>query len=464
MTANPHFAPNSQSARDIDGVLHPMSNLSLHQKTGPMTIKSGKGIFVRDEDGKEYIEGLSGLWCVSLGYGEEELITAATEQMRALSYGQLFGSRSTDPVINLCEKLKQILPNSQSKIFLGNSGSDANDTQIKMVWYYNNALGRPDKKKIISRMRGYHGVTVAAASLTGLPAQHIDFDMPAIPVIHTDCPHFYRGGLEGESEAEFVDRIIGNLKDQIEQEGPETIAAFIAEPVMGAGGVVPPPDGYFEKIQAVLKEHDILFIDDEVICGFGRTGNMFGAETYGIAPDTMSMAKALSSAYLPISAVSIPDTMFEAMVSQSEKIGVFGHGYTYSGHPVAAAVAHRTLELMEERDILGHVRSVAPTFQSRLMALGDHPLVGEARGVGLVGALELVKNKETKEAFDPKSGVGPKSMGFGLDHGLIFRAMADNLGLCPPLIITDEEINLLFDRMELALNDTEKWARSEGLL
>ncbi|TNE42599.1 MAG: aminotransferase class III-fold pyridoxal phosphate-dependent enzyme, partial [Alphaproteobacteria bacterium] len=355
-------------------------------------------------------------------------------------------------------------PNSQSKIFLGNSGSDANDTQIKMVWYYNNALGRPKKKKIISRLRAYHGVTIGAASLTGLPAQHTDFDAPAIPVVRTDCPHYYRGAAEGESEADFVDRIVGNLARQIEEEGPDTIAAFIAEPVMGAGGVVPPPTGYFEKVQALLKEHDILFIDDEVICGFGRTGNMFGCETYGINPDTMSMAKALSSAYLPISAVSVPDEMFEAMVRQSEKIGVFGHGYTYSGHPVAAAVALRTLELMEERDVLGHVRSVAPLFQSRLQALGEHPLVGEARGVGLVGAVELVADKATKQAFDPKAAVGPKLMSIALEHGLICRAMVDNIGICPPLVITEEEINMLFDRLEAALNDTEKWARSEGLL
>lgn len=454
---------NSQSARDLNSVLHPMTNLAQHRRTGPMTIASGKGIFVTDDEGKEYIEGMAGLWCVSLGYGEQELIDAATRQMETLAYGQIFAGRSTDAVINLCEKLKEMIPFPMSKIFLGNSGSDANDTQVKLAWYYNNALDRPKKKKVISRQRAYHGVTVAAASLTGLPGQHIDFDMPAIPAIHTDCPHYYRGANDGETQEEFATRLASNLEKLIEQEGPETIAAFIAEPVMGAGGVVVPPRTYFEKIQPILKAHDILFIDDEVICGFGRTGNMFGAETFNMVPDTMSMAKGLSSAYVPISAVAIPETMFDVLVSQSEKIGVFGHGYTYSGHPVAAAVALRTLELLAERDILGHVRSVAPHFMARLKAFEDHPLVGEARGVGLVGVCELVADKKTKKPFDLKAGVGAKCMEFGLAHGLIFRAMGENCAFCPPLIITTDEIDLMFDRFEKALNDTEKWARSEGI-
>ncbi len=457
-------APNSQAARDIDAVFHPMTNLAQHLKTGPMTIQSGKGIYVYDSEGKEYIEGLAGLWCVSLGYGEEELIDAATEQLKQLSYGQLFASRSTDPVIDLAEKLKAMVPIPKSKIFFGNSGSDANDTQVKLVWYYNNAMGRPEKKKVISRMRGYHGVTVAAASMTGLPAQHIDFDMPAIPVVHTDCPHYYRGAEPGETEEEFATRMALNLEGLIEREGPDTIAAFIAEPVMGAGGVIPPPPTYFEKIQRVLKEHDIIFIDDEVICGFGRTGNMFGAETYDLQPDTMSMAKALSSAYLPISAVAVKDELFQTYIKQSEKIGVFGHGYTYSGHPVCAAVALRAMQLMEERKVVAHVREVAPRFLARLHGFSDHPLVGEARGVGLVGALELVKNKSDKTPFDPNAGVGAKCQQLALENGLIVRGLVDSVALCPPLIIDESEIVETFDRLGRALDGTEKWARQEGLL
>ncbi|MEX1109827.1 MAG: aminotransferase, partial [Dongiaceae bacterium] len=341
---------------------------------------------------------------------------------------------------------------------------EANDTVVKMVWYYNNAIGRPKKKKIISRLKGYHGVTVASASLTGLPYNHKDFDLPIAGILHADCPHFYRFGADGESEEEFATRLAENLDNLIIAEGPDTVAAFIAEPVMGAGGVLIPPKTYFEKVQAVLKKHDVLFVADEVICGFGRTGNLWGSQTYGLKPDILSCAKALSSSYLPIAAVLINEKVYSALRDNSGKLGTFGHGFTYSGHPVSAAVALETLKIYEERDIVATVRRVAPTFEKRLRAYADHPMVGEVRSVGLIGAVELVRNKKTKEPFDPKLTVGLKTAGFCQRHGLITRAIMDSVAFCPPLIITDAQINEMFDRFGRALDEAHGWAKQEGLL
>ena len=452
------------AVRDIETMLHPYTNLAAHRETGPLVLERGEGIYVYDTAGKEYIEGLAGLWCTALGYGNEELIEAASDQMRRLSYSHLFASKSHDPGIELAERLKAIAPNEASKVFFVNSGSEANDTQVKLVWYMNNALGRPNKKKIISRQRGYHGVTVASASLTGLPANHMDFDLPIANVLHTDGPHPYRAMEPGETEEDYASRLAANLEALIEREDPDTVAAFIAEPVTGAGGVIIPPKTYFEKVQAVLQKHDILYIDDEVICGFGRLGTMFGAEAFDIKPNTVSVAKALSSAYQPIGAVIIDEPMYQATVDESRKIGVFGHGYTYSGHPVAAAVALKTLEIYERIDVVAKVNAVAPTFQKRLKALGDHPLTGEARGMGLIGALELVADKASKRSFDPKETVAAKLAGFAEQEGVIVRPLGgDIIAICPPLIITGEEVDELFDRLGRAFDKAEAMVETEGL-
>ncbi|MDP3897399.1 MAG: aminotransferase class III-fold pyridoxal phosphate-dependent enzyme, partial [Mesorhizobium sp.] len=342
-------------------------------------------------------------------------------------------------------------------------GSEANDTQVKLAWYMNNALGRPNKKKIISRQKAYHGVTIMSASLTGLPTNHMGFDLPVDRVLHTDCPHYYRFGSEGESEAEFVARLVQSLTDLIEREGPDTIAAMIAEPVMGAGGVIVPPAGYFPAIQAVLDQHDIIMIDDEVINGFGRTGNWWGCQTTGMRPTTISVAKQLTSAYVPLGAVLVPDDIYQAYVDHSAKIGTFGHGFTYGGHPLGCAVGVKAIEIYQRRDIVGHVRNLAPIFARRLDRIAEHPLVGETRYAGLVGGAELVADKATKRAFDPKKGVGPQLSRFLEGHGAILRALGDTIALCPPMIITEAELNELFDRFELALADTEKWVETEGL-
>lgn len=455
--------PNSPAARDIAHHLHPYTNWRKHEADGPLIIASGKGIYVQDDQGKEYIEGMAGLWCTSLGFAEERLVQAAAEQMRKLPYYHSFSHKSHNPGIDLAERLAAMTPGDLNHVFFANSGSEANDTVVKFVWYFNNALGRPEKKKIISRIKGYHGVTVASASMTGLPNNHRDFDLPIANILHTECPHYYRFGQDGETEEAFATRMANALEAKILEEGPETVAAFIGEPVMGAGGVIVPPKTYWKKIQAVCRKYDVLVVADEVICGFGRTGEMFGSQTFGIEPDIMVVAKQLSSAYLPISAVIISDKVYDALADNSSKIGTFGHGYTYSGHPVAAAVAVETLKIYEERDILSHVKAVAPLFQEGLRQFANHPLVGEVRGVGLVGAVELVANKATKASFDPAGPVGIYLDKQSIANGVILRNIVDSLAFCPPLIITEKQIKELFDRFSKALDETAAWIKAEGL-
>jgi len=453
---------NSPAARDIAYHVHGYTNLKAHQEKGPHIIQSGSGVRVFDDSGKSYIEGLAGLWCASLGFNEERLIEAAVKEMRRLPYYHGFAGKTPDVTIDLAEKLVNLAPVPMSKVLFANSGSEATDLTVKLIWYYHNAIGKPSKKKIISRIKGYHGVTVCSASLTGLPHLHNDFDLPIDRILHTSCPHFYRFGQDGESEEEFASRCADELEQMIIDEGPETIAAFFAEPVMGAGGVIVPPKTYFEKIQPILKKYDILFVADEVICGFGRTGNMWGSQTFNLVPDMITAAKALSAAYLPISAVLINEKVYQALVSQSEKLGLFGHGGTYAGHPVSAAVALETLTIYEERNIIGHVQGIAPGFQAALRQFADHPLVGEVRGVGLVGGIEIVKDKAGKTPFAPTSAVGAYCAGRAEQHGLIIRAMGDSIGFCPPLIISPDEIKEMMECFGKALDDTLIWVKNSN--
>ena len=448
------FPPGSIESRDLRHLLHPNTNLKLYRQTGPMVLERARGIYVWDNQGRQLLDGLAGLWCTALGYGEEELIRAAEEQLRKLSYSPLFVGRTNEPSVLLAEKLKAMVPFDAGRVFFGLSGSDANDTQIKLIWYYHNLIGKPKKKKIISRWQGYHGTTIGAGSLTGLPSFHQNFDLPLPTVLHTGSPYYYRHARDGESETSFTDRLASDLDALIQREGPETIAAFIAEPVQGAGGVIVPPAGYFNKIQDVLDKYGILLIDDEVICGFGRTGYAFGAEAFDMRPATMSVAKSLTSAYLPLSAVLIPGFMYEPMIEASGAVGTFGHGYTYSGHPVCAAVALRTLELMEERDLYAHAADMSTRFQQRLRALVEHPLVGDARGVGLMGGIELVADKRTKARFEGSPGAGTLCSTFAEANGLLVRPLGDVIAICPPLIISADQVDELFDKLESALNQT----------
>jgi 4-aminobutyrate--pyruvate transaminase len=452
------------ATRDVETLVHPYINLAKFRETGPLIIERGKGVYVYDSDGKPYIEAMAGLWCASLGYGNEELVEAAAAQMRKLSFAHLFTGKSHDPAIELAEKLKEIAPVPISKVFFCSSGSEANDTQVKLVWYLNNALGRPQKKKIISRIKGYHGVTIVSASLTGLAANHRDFDLPLPGFLHTACPHHYRFAQAGESEEQFAARLAAELDALIIKEGPDTVAAFIAEPVMGAGGVIVPPKTYFEKIMKVCVRHDVFMISDEVICGFGRLGTTFGCEKLGYRPNSISIAKALSSAYLPIAGVMIPEDEYQALLTESRKIGVFGHGFTYGGHPVSAAVALKAIEIYQRERVFEKAAGLSPQFQRRLALLGDHPLVGEARGVGMIGGVELVADKRSKRSFDPQHGIGGRAVQFAEAEGLIVRSvLGDVLTLCPPLVISPAEIDDLFDRLARALDKTRDWVTREKL-
>ena len=451
--------------RDIETLAHPNTNLATLRDTGPLVLEHGKGVFVYDSDGKPYLEGMAGLWCTALGYGNEELADTAAAQMKKLPFSHLYNGKSHDLAIELAEKLKEMAPVPISKVFFCNSGSEANDTQIKLVWYMNNALGRPKKKKIIGRLKGFHGLTIGAASLTGLPHNHADFDLPIPGILHTGCPHHYRFANEGESEEDFATRLADELEALIQREGPDTVAAFVAEPVMGAGGVIVPPKTYFEKIGRVCAAHDLYVISDEVICGFGRLGRNFGCEALGFRPHALSVAKALSSAYLPIAGVMLPEIMYQALLSESRKLGGFHHGFTYSGHPVAAAVAVKTLEIYARDKIFERAAARIPQFQQHLKRLGEHPLVGEARGLGLMGGLELVADKRSKRAFDPKQGVAARCVRLAEEEGLIVRAViGDTVTVCPPLIISADETDELFGRLARALDRTLDWAKRERLL
>ncbi len=453
------------AVRDIETLVHPYTNLAALRETGPLVLERGQGVFVYDSEGKPYIEGMAGLWCTALGYGNEELVEAAAAQMRKLPFSHLFTGKSHDPAIELAERLKEIAPVPTSKVFFCSSGSEANDTQVKLVWYMNNALGRPRKKKIISRLKAYHGVTVVAASLTGLPNNHLDFDLPIAGILHAGCPHHYRFAHAGESEEEFARRLAVELEGLICAQDPDTVAAFIAEPVMGAGGVIVPPKAYFAEMMKVCRKYDVYMISDEVICGFGRLGAMFGCTVLGFEPHSVTVAKALTSAYVPMAALTVPEPMYQALLDESRKIGTFGHGFTYSGHPVAAAVALKALDIYARERIAEQAARKAPHFQARLAALGQHPLVGEARGLGLIGAVELVADKAAKRSFEAKAAVGPRAVRFAEEEGLIVRfIVGDIVSVCPPLIIAPAEIDELFDRLGRALDRTLDWAKRERLM
>lgn len=444
---------NSLQTMDVQSVLHPYTELNRHEQAGPMVLVKGEGCRVFDETGKDYIEGMAGLWSASLGFSETRIADAIGRQLRELPFYHLFNGKAHVPAIRLADRLRQMAPAPMARVFFGNSGSDANDTAIKIVWYYNNAVGRPQKKKIIARRQGYHGVSIATASLTGLPANQKLFDLPISNILHTACPHHYRFAGTGETEEAFSARLAADLERQILEEGPDTVAAFIAEPVMGAGGVIVPPRGYFEAIQAVLARYDVMLIADEVICGFGRTGNMWGSQTFGMRPDIVTCAKALSGSYLPISATMVSEAVYDGLCAGSKEVGVFGHGYTYTGHPVAAAAALSALEIYEEIDVVEVVSRASRRFLEKLHGFANHPLVGETRGVGLVGAIELSADKSARKSFDPASGIGPAVVAEAQRHGVILRSMVnDTISFCPPLIISDNEIDLMFDRFEAALD------------
>lgn len=459
-------SPGSLEDLDRARVLHPVTSIAEHLREGPRIITEARGLTLTDSQGRRYLDAVAGLWCVNIGYGRPEVADAMAAQARRLSYYHTFSSMSNEPQIRLADRLLRLMPWPMSKVFFGCTGSDANDSQVKLVWYYNNLRGRPRKKKIIARRGAYHGSTVAAGSLTGIPAFHQAFDLPISGILHTAAPHYWRDAAPGVSEPDYARHLARELEVLIQREGPETVAAFIAEPVMGAGGVLVPPAGYFQEVQAVLRRHDVLMIADEVICGFGRLGRWFGSQAMGIEPDLVTLAKGLTSAYFPLSAVVLSERVWGVLRDASGEVGPFAHGFTYTGHPVGAAAALANLDVLEGEDLVGNAARVGALFQAWLRErVGDHPLVGEVRGLGLMAGVELAADRAARRSFDPALRVGRRVVERCMEHGLIVRALPahDVLAFSPPLCITPAEAEAVVDRFARALDEVAGELVREGL-
>jgi L-2,4-diaminobutyrate transaminase len=428
---------------DLKSHLHPYTNFADLAEHGPLVMKEGAGVKVRDEKGREYIDAMSGLWCCDVGYGRLEIAEAIAEQARKLAFFHSFFGMATEPTVRLADRLKQLTPWPIARVFFGVSGSDANDTQIKLVWLYNNLRGKPQKTKIISRQLGYHGITLGASSMTGLPPVHAHMNLPLPGFIHLTTPHYYRDAEPGMSEADFVQHLVQELEQTIEREGADTIGAFIAEPVMGAGGVLVPPENYFPAMQKVLKEHDILFIADEVICGFGRLGKPWGSLALGIEPDLVTIAKGLTSGYAPLSASLISEKIWSVIANHETEIPQFNHGQTYSGHPICTAAAHANLDIMERESLFDRAADMGVYLQKRLRdEFGDHPHVGEVRGLGMIAAIDVVKDREIRSTFAPELKMPIKIFRRLLEKGIIARAAGvSGIAVCPPYVIERAEID-----------------------
>jgi len=443
--------PSSWEGRSLGSHLHGFSNLGTLEREGPLVAVRGEGIFVFDAHGNRYLEANSGLWNVVAGFDNKELIKAACNQFREFPAYHTFFGRDTTQGIALAERLLSLAPVPMARVFYTNSGSEANDTVVKMLWMIHRGAGQPERRKLISRTGAYHGTTVMGASLTGKDYNRA-FGLPLDCVRFADCPHYWRYGEPGESEAQYVERLASNLEALIERDGPETIAGMFAEPVLGAGGVIPPPEGYFAAIQPILKKHGIPLVADEVICGFGRTGKLWGCQTYDIEPDVIVSSKCLTAGYFPMGAVMISDALHQRLREAAREFDEFPHGFTAGGNPVGCAVALKALELIVDRGVFDNVVAVAPHFQERLHALAEHPMVGEARGVGLMGALEIVHDKASRTPYPAAAEISERIASSALHHGLIVRPIGDAVVLAPPFIITRAQIDELFDQLSATLN------------
>jgi L-2,4-diaminobutyrate transaminase len=448
---------------DRRSLFHPFTSIAEHLAGEPRILTEGQGVWLRDSAGREYLDAMAGLWCVNAGYGRHEIAEAMAAQARRLPYYHAFLSHSNEPAIRLADRLLALAPEGMSRVFFCNSGSEANEAAIKLAWYYWNQRGRPGKKKLVARRGAYHGVTLGAASLSGLPYLHASFDLPLPGFLHARCPHPWKEAEPGESEPDFARRLALELEDLILREGPDTVAAFVAEPLMAAGGVIPPPAGYWEAIQAVLGEYDVLLVADEVVCGFGRLGHAFGCQRYGIDPDLMLVAKGLTSAYFPVSAALVSERMWSVLCEASQEHGPFAHGHTTSAHPVGAAAGLANLEILEHEGLFARAARVGEHLQRMLRAhFADHPLVGEVRGDGLIAAVQLVADRERREPFPAERGVGQRLHAILLDEGLICRPIGDALAFSPPLVISEDEVDEACSRFERALARFAEVLRREG--
>lgn len=448
--------PNT-AALDRASVLHPFTQLkdfASGRMGDPTIVETGKGIRIRDSNGREYLDGFAGLYCVNIGYGRTEVAEAIASQAYKLAYYHIYAAHTTEPIARLSDRLLRMAPGKMSKVFYGTSGSDANETNVKLVWYYQNVRGAPRKKKIIAHDRGYHGCTVMAGSLTGMRFYHDHMDLPVTGILRAGVPHHYWGAKPGESEEAFSQRRADELEALIVREDPDTIGAFIGEPVLGTGGIIPPPRGYWSAIQPVLRKYDILLIVDEVVCGFGRIGTPFGSHLYGIEPDLITAAKGLTSGYFPLSASIVGDKVYRVMEDAAERVGAFSHGYTYSGHPIGVATANAVLDIVERESLAEKAAATGAYLQKRMHELFDDlPIVGEVRGVGMLAAIEFVQDRATRKRFDPALKIGARISKAARDRNLIARAMphGDILGFAPPLVMSIQEVDEMLDITRAAI-------------
>ncbi len=448
------LVPNSTVHNDVAYHIHSQTNPLVHEKEGPVVITRGEGAHVFDADGRCYVDAMAGLWCASLGFSNKRLIAAAMRQYEQIGFYHTFFHRTSAAVAELSEKLVHLSGMAGGKAYFATSGSEANETMVKMAWLTHKANGKPEKRKIIARQKAFHGSTIAAASMCGLAFMHREYGLPIPGFIHTTTPDPYHGPAGGESEAAYLDRLIADLEAMIASEGADTIAAFIAEPIMAGGGIIVPPEGYFARVRQVLEKNDILLLADEIVCGFHRTGNWFGQQTVGMKPDMMAMAKGLSSSYFPISAVVVAGTVYDALCAINREGGMFGHGFTNSGHPVGAAVASEAIKIYEERDMSVHVREIGAKIRARLDALAEgSPIVGEVRGAGLMIGVEFVADKATRAPFPEATKVGQKFDRIAFRHGLILRCMGDTVALAPPLIIDETVAEEILEKFAATLQE-----------
>lgn len=439
---------NTLTAWDRDHFFHPSTHMGMHARgeTPTRVIAGGEGVYITDTNGKRSLDAFAGLYCVNVGYGRQEIADAIATQAKSLAYYHAYVGHGTEASITLSKMIIDRAPKGMSRVYYGLGGSDANETNIKLIWYYNNVLGRPEKKKIISRWRGYHGSGIMTGSLTGLELFHKAFDLPRPPILHTEAPYYFRRPDLAMSEEQFSQYCADKLEEMIQAEGPDTVAAFIGEPVLGTGGIVPPPAGYWQKIQAVLKKHDILLVADEVVTGFGRLGSKFGSDHYGMEPDLITIAKGLTSAYAPLSGVIVSEKMWEGLVKGSDQLGALGHGWTYSAHPICVAAAIANLELIDKLNLIDNAKTVGAYLKAELKkAVGNHRHVGDVRGEGMLAAVEFVQDRDDRVFFDPAKKVGPQIAAALAERGVIGRAMpqGDILGFAPPLCLTREEADIV---------------------
>lgn len=457
-------------ALDRATVLHPFTQLKdfASGKLGdPTIIETGKGIRIRDANGREYLDGFAGLYCMNIGYGRTEVAEAIAQQAYKLAYYHIYAAHSTEQIGRLSDRLVRMAPGRMSKVFYGTSGSDANETNVKLVWYYSNLRGAPRKKKIIAHDRGYHGCTVVAGSLTGMSFYHNYMDLPVGGILRAGVPHHYWGSMPGESEEEFAQRRARELEDLIVREDPDTVGAFIGEPVLGTGGIIPSPKGYWSAIQPVLRKYDILLIMDEVVCGFGRIGTPFGSHLYGIEPDLITAAKGLTSGYFPLSVSMVGEKVYQVMEDAADRAGPFSHGYTYSGHPIGVAAANAVLDIVECESLVEKAAATGAHLQKQMHELFDElPIVGEVRGVGMLAAIEFVQDRVTKKRFDPALKVGARMSKAARDRNLIARAMphGDILGFAPPLVMSTPEVDEMLDITRAAVRQVMDELAREGAL